>query len=198
MGRRPRGRRLVRVLSALALPLALGSCADDAATVAACQVDNVVDDRLAACPSMAGAAELPDLALPCLGGEGEMSLAAIEGPAVVNFWGSWCGPCREEMPIIERFHDAHTDDVAVMGVAIDTYPAAAAEFLVDADVSYPSLLDGCGEVEASELALGRGLPQTIFVAADGSIVRHSGAFDSVAELVELSERHLGIDLAGRV
>lgn len=179
------------VLSAAVL---LSSCADDPSTVAACQVETVADDRLADCDLPVGTADLPHLTLPCLGGEGEASLADIEGPAVVNFWGSWCGPCRKEIPAIEDFHAAYGDQVAVLGVAIDTYPEAAAEFVAQKDVTYPSLLDGCGEVEETELALGPGLPQTIFVAEDGSIVRHSQVIESVTDLVDLAEQHLGVEL----
>ena len=174
----------------------LSGCADDAPALADCEVSTVDDDRLAPCDEIAGEADLPDLTLPCLGSDTEASLAEIGGPAVVNFWGSWCGPCREEMPVLERFHKEYGDQVALVGVAIDTYPEAAADFAADKGVTYPSLLDGCGEVDETELALGRGLPQTIFVAEDGSIVRHSGAFESVGDLVDLAEENLGVELAG--
>ena len=172
----------------------LSGCADDPSVLGDCDVSVVDDDRLAPCDEIAGDADLPDLTLPCLGSATEASLSQIGGPAVVNFWGSWCGPCREEMPIIERFHKDYGDRVAVVGVAIDTYPEAAADFAAQKGVTYPSLLDGCGEVDESELALGRGLPQTIFVAEDGSITRHSGAIESVADLVDLVQEHLDVDL----
>ena len=178
----------------LSAAVLLAGCADDPATVGACKVETVADDRLADCDLASGEADLPDLTLPCLGGEGETTLADIEGPAILNFWGSWCGPCRKEMPVIEDFHLAYGDQVAVLGVAIDTYPEAAADFAAEKDVTYPSVLDGCGEIEGSELALGRGLPQTVFVAADGSIERHSGEIESVDELVELAETNLDLEL----
>lgn len=181
----------VTVLSAVVL---LTGCADDPSTIGACQVETVADNRLADCDLAAGAADLPDLTLPCLGGDGEVTLADIKGPAIVNFWASWCGPCRKEMPVLEDFHEAYGDQVELVGVAIDTYPAAAADFAADKGVTYPSLLDGCGEIEESELALGRGLPQTVFVAEDGSIERHSGEIVSVGELAGLVEANLGIEL----
>jgi thiol-disulfide isomerase/thioredoxin len=182
-------------VAVLAVAVLLSSCADDPPAAADCDVSTVDDARLGACDDIDGEADLPDLTLPCLGSDTEASLAHIGGPAVVNFWGSWCGPCREEMPVIESFHQKYGDQVAVVGVAIDTYPEAAAEFAVEKGVTYPSLLDGCGSIEETELALGRGLPQTIFVAEDGSIVRHGGAFESVSDLVELAEDNLGIELA---
>lgn len=182
-------------VAVLAVAVLLSSCADDPPAAADCDVSTVDDPRLGACDDIDGEAGLPDLTLPCLGSDTEASLANIGGPAVVNFWGSWCGPCREEMPVIESFHQQYGDQVAVVGVAIDTYPEAAAEFAVEKGVTYPSLLDGCGSVEETELALGRGLPQTIFVAEDGSIIRHGGAFESVSDLVELAEDNLGIELA---
>jgi thiol-disulfide isomerase/thioredoxin len=178
----------------LSTAVLLSSCTDDPSALGDCDVSVVDDDRLADCDEFAGSADLPDLTLPCLGGEGEAALADIGGPAVVNFWGSWCGPCRKEIPVIEEFHHDYGDQVAVVGVAIDTYPEAAADFAAEKDVTYPSLLDGCGEIEETELALGRGLPQTIFVAEDGSITRHGQVIETVDELIELAETNLGIEL----
>ena len=189
-------RTVVLGAAILSSAVLLSSCTDDPSAAGDCNVTKVDDDRLAACDEIDGEADLPDLTLPCLGNDTEASLADIGGPAIVNVWGSWCGPCREEMPVIESFNQEYGAEVAVVGVAIDTYPEAAAEFAAEKGVTYPSLLDGCGELQESELALGRGLPQTLFVSEDGTIERHSGQIQSVDELVDLAEENLGIQLNG--
>lgn len=140
-------------------------------------------------------ADLPDVALPCLGSEREMALSQVQGPAIINFWASNCGPCRKEMPALAEFQQRHGDRVPVLGVDyLETYPEAALELASDSGTNYPSLADPCGELQQTSLVV-PGLPQFVFVAADGSTSQHSGGVESVAEIVELTERELGVDLA---
>ena len=56
------------------------------------------------------------MTLPCLGGGPAVDLAALRGPLVVNLWDSYCGPCREEMPVLQEFHDQYGDRVGVLGI----------------------------------------------------------------------------------
>jgi cytochrome c biogenesis protein CcmG, thiol:disulfide interchange protein DsbE len=100
-------------------------------------------------------------------------LDALRGRVVVvNFWASWCLPCREEMPALERVSQDYTDagkPVTVIGVDASDVRSAAARFLDEVGVSYPTVYDQQGlrgGVAASWSVTG--LPQTWFVARDGS------------------------------
>jgi cytochrome c biogenesis protein CcmG, thiol:disulfide interchange protein DsbE len=100
-------------------------------------------------------------------------LDALRGRVVVvNFWASWCLPCREEMPALEQVSQDYTDagkPVTVIGVDASDVRSAAARFLDEVGVTYPTVYDQQGlrgGVAASWSVTG--LPQTWFVARDGS------------------------------
>ena len=136
---------------------------------------------------------LPPLAFECLGG-GTLDLARAPGtPTVVNLWGSWCGPCREELPLLQEFADAAGDRVRVLGVISKDGVPQASSFAADAGVTFPSAFDGEGELMA-ELGL-NGLPYTYFLDADGALVHtERGDVSSVEELQALVGQHLGVQL----
>lgn len=103
---------------------------------------------------------------------GEVSLAALRGkPMLLNFWATWCAPCIEEMPMLDRFSREHAaNGIQVVGLAIDQ-PSAVRKFLQRTPVGYPIGLAG---LEGTDLirALGNaagGLPFTLALTADGSV-----------------------------
>ena len=140
-------------------------------------------------------ADLPDIKLKCLGSSATASLDEVRGPAVINFWASNCGPCREEMPALQKFYERYGDQVTVLGLNfVDTYPGAAIDLARQTGARYPSLSDACGDLQESDLRVNGGLPMFVFVAEDGSISQLLGGFDSVDEIVSATEKQLGIEL----
>ena len=157
-----------------------------------------VESTLAACPQQAGApargAELmPALTLSCPGG-GELDLARAPGvPTVVNLWGSWCAPCREELPLFQGLADVAGEQVRVVGVISKDGVPQAESFATDAGVMFPSAFDGEGDLMAG---LGINvLPHTYFLDADGGLVfTQVGPVTSLDELRGLVAEHLGVQL----
>jgi cytochrome c biogenesis protein CcmG, thiol:disulfide interchange protein DsbE len=103
----------------------------------------------------------------------QADLDALRGRVVVvNFWASWCVPCREEMPALEQVSEGYAEagrPVTVIGVDSSDNRSAAAKFLADVGVTYPTVYDQQGlrgGVAASWSVTA--LPQTWFVARDGS------------------------------
>jgi cytochrome c biogenesis protein CcmG/thiol:disulfide interchange protein DsbE len=90
----------------------------------------------------------PALRLRRLSGEGSESLAEYRGKVVVlNFWASWCVPCREESPLLQRWHERISAGGrgTVLGIDILDVSADAREFAREYDLTYPLLRDGDGD-----------------------------------------------------
>jgi len=140
-----------------------------------------------------GTARLPALAFVCPGG-GELDLAQAPGvPTVVNLWGSWCAPCREELPLFQELVDIAGDRVRVVGVISKDGVPQAESFATDAGVVFPSAFDGEGELMA-ELGINV-LPHTYFLDAAGALTyTQVGPVSSVEELTGLVAQHLGVQL----
>lgn len=139
---------------------------------------------------------LPEVTLPCLGGGPDVDLASLRGPMVVNLWASWCGPCRQEMPILQGFHEQYGDQVSVLGVDWqDPQVESAMELVVDSGVTYPLLADPDGSLSSIDGMPVRGLPGLVLVDADGDVAfRSLREIESEQELVDLVDEHLGTDL----
>ena len=188
-------RRFLLALMALVL---LAACTADTADPDAAPPALDEYDTLDACPEQTeleatGAQTLPPLAFDCLGG-GTLDLARAPGvPTLVNLWGSWCGPCRAELPLLQEFADAAGDQVRVVGVISKDGVPQADSFADDAGVTFPGAFDGDGEL-MSRLGI-NALPFTYFVAADGELVHTQvGDVSSVDELRTLVAQHLGVQL----
>jgi cytochrome c biogenesis protein CcmG, thiol:disulfide interchange protein DsbE len=120
-------------------------------------------------PKVGGPA--PAFALPRLDGAGTLSLSALRGKAVVlNFWASWCVPCKSEAPAIERLWRTY-ESRGVVFVGIDTNDASkdARRFVSAHGITYPVVVDKDGLVAANSYDIAN-LPMTYFVNREGRLV----------------------------
>ncbi|TFV65129.1 UNVERIFIED_ORG: TlpA family protein disulfide reductase [Bacillus sp. AZ43] len=192
--------RLRPALAGLAVVALLPACTATAEeperAPAAVDVADVETD-LPPCPEQpdepTAARDLPGLEIDCLGG-GVLDLTAAPGvPTVLNLWASWCGPCREELPLMEELAGVAGDRLRVIGVASEDGVPQATSFAADAGLTFPSAFDGSGELAAG-LGL-KGLPHSVFLAADGSVAHvETGAVTSTDELRALVAEHLGVQV----
>jgi cytochrome c biogenesis protein CcmG/thiol:disulfide interchange protein DsbE len=107
--------------------------------------------------------EAPAFDLPRLDGEGSISSADLRGrPVVLNFWASWCAPCREEAPLLERaWRDYRREGVVFLGVNIKDAQSDARRFVREYDITYPMIRDL--ELDLSTDLGVQGLPETFFI-----------------------------------
>lgn len=112
----------------------------------------------------------PDFTLDLLNG-GEVTLSELHGQAVmINYWASWCPPCREEMPTLEKVYQEYQDQGLVVVAVNTTYQDNVTEitdFAKEFDLSFPIPLDRTGAVSVRYQL--RGLPSTYFVDREGII-----------------------------
>ncbi len=118
----------------------------------------------------------------------EHTLADFKGKArLVNVWATWCGPCRDEMPLLDALHQHNgRDRLVVLGIADDD-AGAVGRYLATQPVSYPILVDTSGTGEfARELGNDRSvIPYTVLIDAQGKVLAsHLGRFDTAADLAE--------------
>ncbi len=117
---------------------------------------------------------MPTLRLPDLDGRMVEIPEAWRGrPLLINVWASWCGPCIEEMPELQRFSARQGDaGVQVIGIALDDAEAVRT-FLRNVPVDYPILIDAPGPADAGvRLGNVRGvLPYSVLIGRDGRVLR---------------------------
>ena len=117
---------------------------------------------------------LPTFRLSGLDGQSvDLPRAYAGRPLLINVWASWCGPCIEEMPELQRYFAEQGDKgTQVVGIALDDVDAVRA-FLQTTPVAYPILLDAPGPADAGvRLGNPKGvLPYSILVSADGRLLK---------------------------
>jgi cytochrome c biogenesis protein CcmG/thiol:disulfide interchange protein DsbE len=164
-----RGGLTVAVIAAAAALIALLAYG-----VASQDADTSIDDAV----SRGERVEAPTASLPLLGARGERSLADYRGRVVVlNFWASWCPPCTDELPLLERVQRRIDDRSAtVLGVNYKDLPEDALEFVRRFDLSFPSLRDRDGEYAERYATVA--FPETFVIDRRGRIAaRRRGPVD---------------------
>jgi thiol-disulfide isomerase/thioredoxin len=137
---------------------------------------------------------LPAVTVPCLGGGRSVDVAGLRGPMIVNFWASWCGDCRKEMPALAAYARSHPA-VRIVGIDyLDTQPGAALQLARASRVGYPLLADPGADLDrAPPLPHISGLPFTAFVDTSGRVVhREFGALTSQADVARAAHDYLGV------
>ena len=132
-----------------------------------------------------------DFALKSLDGS-KVTLSEFQGDvALINFWASWCSPCRAEIPDFEGAYQAHKDEgFVILGLNEQEAPQVIGPFIEELGMTYPVLLDEQGQVMREYRVLG--LPTSLLVDRNGVIqVRHTGTL-AAAQL----ESHLTKLLSG--
>jgi len=112
----------------------------------------------------------PDFELKTLSGD-SMSLSSVKGKKVIiNFWATWCPPCRSEMPDMQKIQDEHKDDVVVLAVNLTNSESSVdtvKSFVDELELTFPVLLDEKGEINNQYEVLS--YPTSYFVDENGVI-----------------------------
>jgi thiol-disulfide isomerase/thioredoxin len=127
--------------------------------------------------------------LPCLYGTNHVTFQAIRGPIAVNVWGSWCEPCRQEIPFLRAVYAS--GKVAIAGIDVEEPNKNAGRAFVMANkMSWPMLYD---EKSSTRGIFGMGVPVTWFIDANGKVVyRQIGVLNDVNQLKSEFSKYLGI------
>lgn len=137
----------------------------------------------------------PQFVLPLFDG-GTFDLAEHQGkPIVINFWASWCIPCRQEAPILEGLWQEHQDDVVFVGVDIQDGERDSLAYLEEFGVTYPNGLDADGRITVDYGVIG--IPVTFFINRDGMVERRwVGAVRESQLVIWIEELEAGVAPTG--
>jgi len=131
------------------------------------------------------------IALDCLDGTPGVAVDSIVGPALINVWGSWCEPCKQELPHFAHYLAQNGDRVQLIGVDVEEKsPAVARKFVTTHGMTWPILYDANGSTRGK---FGMGVPVTWFVDASGKVTHKKyGPFHSPEEIQLDVIKYLGI------
>jgi len=139
----------------------------------------------------------PDLEFAGADG-GAVRLSQLKGNVVLlNVWATWCGPCRLELPIVQRFYDQYSDrNFVVVAVNIDADRARIAPFLKRYNISLPVYYaspEDAGQMTAA------GIPSTFLIGADRTLIQNWVGYSADTEnnWKQLIEKHLKARKSGR-
>ena len=171
----------------LLLALSLTGCSSVTKPVAS--KGEVVD-----CTEVSHVAAKPgDTLLNCLTGTEKISVKSLRGPLIVNVWGSWCGPCKQEMPYFVELNGQANGKVKLLGIAVEEAKAQdSKDFIIANGITWPNLYDAKGVTRST---FGMGVPITWFIDEQGTVVyKHIGVVKSTEELIDLTNKYLKVSI----
>ena len=133
------------------------------------------------------------ISVECVDGSAGAVIQSLRGPMVLNVWGSWCGPCKEEMPIFVDFYSKYKDKVSLIGISVEEADTQnARDFVKLYGMSWPNLDDPDGSTRGT---FGMGVPVTLFIDAQGGVVyKKIGVVTTIEELERDTQKYLGVQL----
>jgi thiol-disulfide isomerase/thioredoxin len=171
------------LILALLLPLLLTSCGSAPKALAG---------KVVSCSQLSKVAKSStDISLRCLDGGAGASINSLRGPMIINVWGSWCAPCKEEIPIFRSFYKKAKGSVALTGVDVEEATIKDGQSFVEKNgMTWPNLFDQDGR---SRAYFGMGVPVTWFISASGVVMyKKIGAIKNEIELISLTSKYLGV------
>ena len=173
-----------RLIALLAITsLLLSSCGAKSESVS-------LGGKVVACSTIAtDLSKKSGTSLECLDGSGPVLLESIKGPAVINVWGSWCDPCKQEIPYFVELQK--TGKVTIIGIDVEEKNMQAGrDFISSHGMIWPNLYDAKGTTKS---AFGMGVPVTWFINEKSELVTSKmGVLKNKKELYDLVNSALGI------
>jgi thiol-disulfide isomerase/thioredoxin len=129
------------------------------------------------------------ISLPCIGTKTSISLAQIKGPALINVWGSWCYPCRQELPLLSKAYSS--GKIPIIGVDVEeSSPQRGTTFAASHKITWLNLYDPDSRTKT---VFGFGVPVTWFIDAQGKVVlKHIGVYANYSDLQKDLIKQFGI------
>ena len=160
---------------------------------ASSQPAKYTDGKVLDCNSInrANGANVGGVELECVGDGSVTNFQSLRGPMILNVWGTWCAPCRDELPLIRKFQDEYNDKVQVVGLNVEEEnKEVVAPFIRENGIIWPSLYDPDGRTRK---LIGMGVPVTWFIDKDGKVIHKKiGAFLKYSELAELAKKYFNL------
>lgn len=143
------------------------------------------------CESIPRSQSSTGVEIPCLDGKSSIYFAQLRGPLIVNVWGSWCAPCKEEIPIFRSFYPKIEGMAHLLGVDVEEAKRSdGSQFVVSTGMTWPNLFDPDGRTRG---LFGMGVPVTWFIDSNGTVVHKKiGVIKSEEELRDLTKKYLAI------